>query len=194
VPLAELRPYRLIGRLAQSPVRPSWPQFATAPLAPGLREHRVHLLQRQLLERVVLVHIDRERVVGRPQLRGLIAILGFELVDLGGSHRARHRAELRGTGDQRGRRGGAALALDLDLDVRIHLEEGLGPQRHHVVHRVGADAVDVAGDSRGLLVRRQAGIDLDLLGERGGREGRERRRRHETLHGTFLQNLVSTRS
>ena len=31
------------------------------------------------------------------------------------------------------------------------------------------------------------GIDLDLLGERGGREGHERRHRHETLHETFLQ-------
>ena len=29
---------------------------------------------------------------------------------------------------------------------------------------------------------RQAGIDLDLLGERGGHQGHERRKRHQTLH------------
>src|ERR671919_1183808 len=38
VPEAELRPYRLMGLLAHSPVRPSWPHRVRSSLAPRRRD------------------------------------------------------------------------------------------------------------------------------------------------------------
>ena len=52
------------------------------------------------------------------------------------------------------------LPFDLDLHARIEPAEGLGPERHHVVHRVRADAVEAARDAADALIRRQRGIDL----------------------------------
>ena len=91
------------------------------------------------LERVVLVHVDREHVDRGAHAGRLVAVLGLELVDLLVLHLAAHGAEGRRARDQRRRRGRRALAFDLDLDVGIRLAEIFRPQRHQVVHRVRAD-------------------------------------------------------
>src|SRR5882724_1720223 len=121
-------------------------------LATRFREDRVDLRDGQALDRVVLVHEHPERVDRRADLGRLVAVLLLELIDLGPLHRARHRPQLGGAGDEGRRRRRGPLAFDLDLRVRVELRERLGPEGHHVVERVGADAVDVATHAAGWLV------------------------------------------
>src|SRR5205085_4008957 len=85
------------------------------------REDRVDLRDAQALERVVLVDEHRERVDGDTDRRRFVTELLLEVVELGALHRARHRSELRGAGDQRRRRRARALAFDLDPHARVAL-------------------------------------------------------------------------
>src|SRR5882724_1633746 len=133
-------------------------------LAARLREDRVDLRQGQALDRVVLVHEHAERVDRRADLGRLVAVLLLELIDLGSLHRARNRPELSRPRDQGRWRRRGPLPLDLDLGIRIELAERLGPECHHVVERVGTDAVDVAADTAGGLVRRQGRVELHQAG------------------------------
>ena len=146
------RPVRPVAR--EPELAPGLDVFLVAALA-GLREHRLDLRQRHLLDRVVLVHVDRERVVGRSSARSACSRTWPRT---GRSPSPRISRDIgpncavpaMSAGGRRGR----ALAFDLDLDVRIHLPERLGPERHHVVHRVGADAAQAARHAADLLVGR----------------------------------------
>jgi len=98
-------------------------------------------------------------------------MLLLEGLDLACGHHAAHGAEVGRALGQRRRRGRRTSTLDLDVDVGVQTLELLGPQRHQVVQRVGADAGEVAGDTGGALVGRQRRVHLHGLGE-GGRRGR----------------------
>ena len=124
-----------------------------------LREDAVDLGQRQPLDRIVLVDVDGQAIQGHADPRRLEAVLLLEGVFFLGLHRPRHRAKL-GRACGQGRRGGRrALALDLNLDVRIELVERLGPIGHQVVQRVGADAVEAAVHARHFFVTLDRGIN-----------------------------------
>src|SRR4030095_12069740 len=92
-----------------------------------------------------------------------VPVLLRELVDLGALHGARHRAQLRGTTDERGRRGGRTLPLDLNLGVGVETAEGFRPQRHEIVEAVRSDAGEVAAHSRRRLVGGQCRVQLGRL-------------------------------
>jgi hypothetical protein len=101
-----------IGRLAHSPVRPTWPQVVIAASAPPARvDEKIASTCCRLRHSIglSLVHEHAERVDGAAHRGRLVAVAGLEFLDLGAAHRARHRAELGGALDQRGR-GGARPA------------------------------------------------------------------------------------
>ena len=165
-----MRPKSEIGRPFQAS-SPSWPQsvMSSPPRLRVLEKIESTCLKRETLDRVVLVGEHGQRVDRHLHLGRLVAVLLLEGVDFLGLHLAAHRAELRGAFDQGRRRGRGTLALDLDVDVRIGLLEALRPQGHQVVERVGADRIQVSGNSADRLVFRQRGIEVGSCGERGKR-------------------------
>ncbi len=176
---------RLAGELARHAGLVPGGDIVLGAAAARPREDRVELRQRQALDRVVLVDEDRQGIDRDAQLGRLVAELLLELVDLGALHRPRHRAELGGAVDQRRRRRRRALALDLDLDAGIGLAEVLGPERHQVVERVGADRLEIARDAADLGVGRQPRIDLLGGGRRRGDENGGGREKRVAEHGVI---------
>jgi hypothetical protein len=146
------------------------------------REDCVHLGQRELLQRVVLMDVDRQGVHRHPDARGLVAELLLEGVDLAGLHLAAHGPELGRVLDQRRRGGRGALALDLDTHAGVDLPELLGPEGHQVVEGVGADGGEGARNAADPRVGRQLGIHLDDAG-RARRSGGGRRRSFRRCRG-----------
>src|SRR5262249_47365756 len=119
----------------QPDLTPAGDVLRTAAL-PGLREDRVDLRERELLDRVVLVDEDADPVDGDANRGRLVPVLLLESIDLLGLHEAAHRPELRRPRDERGWGGRGSLPLDLDLDARIRGAERLRPERHGVVESV----------------------------------------------------------
>ena len=149
----------------ESELAPSRDVFGTA-LA-GAGKNTIHLGHREAFDRIVLVHEHCEGIDGDGDFRGLIAELFLEGVALGALHRAAHRAELGGALDQGRRRGGRALAFDLDVHIRVGFFETLGPKRHQVVQRVRTDRVQVSADAADGRVGLDCRIHRDFFGARG---------------------------
>src|SRR6266446_1914653 len=187
--VAAVEAQRPVGPLTRQPELTPRPEVVLCALTTRLREDGVDLDDREARDRVVLVHEHGERVHRRADRRGLVAVLLLERVDFRALHLARHRPELRGAADERGRRRRRALALDLDLGVGIKLLEALRPVGHEVVEGIRADARDVAAHAAHRLVGREVRIELRLA---DGRASRHRQRGHgQRHHGLHRHRVVS---
>src|SRR5438093_227175 len=101
--VAAVEAQRPVGPLTRQPELAPRPEVVLCALTTRLREDGVDLGDREARDRVVLVHEHGERVHRRADRRGLVAVLLLERVDFRALHLARHRPELRGPADERGR-------------------------------------------------------------------------------------------
>ena len=155
----------IAGEADLAPVRDV---FRTALARAG--KNAIHLGHREAFDRIVLVHEHRESINGDGDFRWLVAEFFLEGIDLRALHWAAHRPKLGSALDQGWRRGGRALAFDLDIHIRVGFFETLGPKCHEVVQRVRPDRVQISADAADRCVNGDGRIHLDFLSPRGGGE------------------------
>ena len=149
------------------------PALDIAPLAVDLGE----LLDRDLLDRIVVVEEDREGIVAHHELAGVgpgrlgrLQLLGLDL--------AARIGDVDSAVDQGRHAGAGAAAGDGDGDVGRHRLVGFGPSLGDVDQRVGAFVLDDGARSRTALTAAAAGDGDDREGGDTG-EG-ETRSSHAT--------------
>ena len=130
--------------------------------ASRLGKNRIYLLQSQPINRVVFIDKNSQCIQRGAQQCWWISKMLFKLVNFRSLHRTRHRPELRGAFNQRGRCCARSLALNLNCYIGIVLAEPLQPQRHQIIHRIGANAVGTSGNSTHFLIRGNRRILLCL--------------------------------
>ena len=133
-----------------------------------LGEDRGEIVDRDLLEWVLSVDVDRERVVPDGELLRLRARVLFRLLYLVGLHLTARVRDVDRAPLQRGDPDARSTARNLDLDARGDLPVLLGPRLSDVDHGVGA--LDL---NRGRRLRRTSRSLATAARHGGGQKGQD---------------------
>ena len=182
---------RLVGQVAgHTQVTPGF-DIVLATAQASRREDRIDLSHSQTLDRVVLVHEDRQGINSNRDCGWLVAILLLERLQLDVLHLAAHRAQVSGAFSQCRRCGGGTGSLNLNVHVRVFFFVGFSPQGHQVGQGIGTDAGEVARHACGFDVSRNSRVNSGNRISGGNASGGKRQGRHQTLqfHALLLAGI-----